>query len=223
MDRLQEWITHVFDHPVAGDIRDSWYWAEDAPEWEGARADIPALIAQTFEHSGELLARFSNAELDQGFWFLVGDSSPAKFMLALVDSKIPLTTRLRALRSFVPLFEQVMAIRCSADLSLPAKFVNPLNSACCMWWDLLWYQFTEDAFPREPDRVQFDAEILATLRRLLAIPHDACRESALHGLGHWARRCPQATGIVDEFLSGTPGLRPELIAYAEDARTGKVL
>lgn len=61
------------------------------------------------------------------------------------------------------------------------------------------------------------------LRRLLAIPHDACRESALHGLGHWAHHYPQVAGIVDEFLSSAPGLRPELIAYAERARIGNVL
>jgi hypothetical protein len=82
-----------------------------------------------------------------------------------------------------------------------------------MWWDLLWYQLTED----------IDSEILATLHLLLSIRHDACQESSLHGLGHWARRCPQAADIVDEFLFSASGLRPELIAYAELARIGRVL
>jgi hypothetical protein len=212
MTKVQEWVAYIFDHPIVGHMEKEWYWAEDAPEWQGAREKVPALIAETFEHGGELLASFSDEQLDQGFWFLVGNAPP-DFMLTLVDPKIALATRLRALRSFVPLFEQVMAARCSVDLSHLADFANPLNSACYMWFDLLWYQFPED----------IDAEVLATLRRLLAVPHDACRESALHGLGHWARRCPQAADIVDEFLSSASGLRPELIAYAERARVGKVL
>jgi hypothetical protein len=209
MTQLQEWITFIFDHPVASP---EWYWSEDAPEWQGAREEVPALIAETFEDAGELLARFSDEQLDQGFWFLVGNTPP-DFMLTLVDATITLTARLRALRSFVPLFEQVMAARCSAHLSHLAEVANPLNDACYMWWDLLWCQIPED----------IDAEILVTLRRLLGVPHDACRESALHGLGHWARRCPQAADIVDEFLSSTSGLRPELIAYAQQVRIGKVL
>src|SRR5580658_3798521 len=113
MDQLQEWITYVFDHPVANP---EWYRSDDATEWQGAPEDVLALIAETFEHGGELLARFTDAQLNQGLRFLVGGGSP-DFMLTLVDPLIPLAVRLRTLRSFVPLFEQVMEIRCSSHLS----------------------------------------------------------------------------------------------------------
>ena len=224
MDQLQEWITYIFDHPVASDIREAWYWSEDAPEWHGAYDQIPVLIAETFERGGNLLAPFSDEQLDQGFWFLVG-SSPQHFKDTLIDPQIPLTIRLRALRSSLPLFEQVMAIRCSSHLSHLAEqaAANPLNSACYMWWDLLRLPILELRGPAESERDLFHSEILVILRRLLAIPHDACRESALHGLGHWVRHYPQAAEIVDDFLSNTPGLRPELIAYAQRARIGNVL
>jgi len=220
MDQLEAWITYIFDHAVA---ERKWYWSENPPEWQGAPEDVPALIADTFEHGGELLARFSDEQLDQGFWFLL-DGGPPDLFLALVDPEISLATRLRALRSFVPLFEQVMAIRCSSHLShLDEQPANTLNSACYMWWDLLWYQLKDDDPLQEQGRVHFDADILAIQRRLLAIPHDACRESALHGLGHWARHYPQVAEIIDDFLSSTPGLRPELIAYAQRAKIGNVL
>ena len=63
--------------------------------------------------------------------------------------------------------------------------------------------------------------MLSVLRRLLAIPHDACRESALHGLGHWQLEYPEAAAeIIDEFLEASNDLRSELIAYAEQARIG---
>ena len=47
-DGFEVWIAHVFDHP--------------------APARVVGHIAETFERSGELLARFSDARLDEGFW-----------------------------------------------------------------------------------------------------------------------------------------------------------
>jgi hypothetical protein len=227
---LPNWIAHVFDHPVA---RPRWHASPDAPEWHDRPEHIAMLVADTFEHSGELLARFSDAQLDQGFWYLLGGSD---FMRVLVDppdrlhaagvtlrSKAPrnvlASVRFRALRSFVPLFEQVMAVRCSPHLlHLAEPGANPLNSACYMWWDM----FPIHGSPDEPDRAEFDAEVLNVQRRILAIPHDACRESALHGLGHWALYYPRVSEIISEFLRHTRGLRPELVVYAEHAKTGRV-
>ena len=217
VESLQAWITHVFDHPVTDP---EWYWSSEAPATaHEAPEEIPAHIAETFEHGSELLSRFSDEQLNQGFWYLFGNSSP-DFMLTLLDEKIPLPVRLRALRSFVPLFEQVMATRCSSHLSHQDEpGASPLNIACYMWFDELLDRFS----PRQLERAKLDKELLFILRRLLAIPHDACLESALHGIGHWARHYPQFGAAVDEFLYATAGLRPELIAYAERARAGNIL
>ena len=212
---LARWIEYVFDHGVTDT---AWYWAEDAPEWEGPSGQVATHIAETFENSGRSLARFSDEQLNQGFWFLVGGASQ-EFMFALVDPGVPSPSRFRALRSFVPLFEQVMAARCSPHLShLDEPGANPLNSACYMWWDIL----PIDGCPEEPARAGFDAEVLVVLRRLLAIPHDACRESALHGISEWSIYYPQVSGIVEEWLGCAPGLRPELVSYAQLAKVGNV-
>jgi hypothetical protein len=213
---LSAWIAHVFAHPVADP---AWHWSPDAPTWEGSPEQIAKLVAETFERAGELLARFSDTELNQGFWYLV-DASGSNFMFALVDPEVPQTTRLRALRSFVPLFEQVTAVRCSPHLShRDERPANPLNGACYMWWDILPIH----GRPEEPGRTEFDAEVLRVLPRILAIPHDACRESALHGVSEWVRYYPSAEAIVDDWLSRTPGLRPELVSYANRAKIGMVL
>jgi hypothetical protein len=212
---LAKWIEHVFDHPVTDP---AWHWALDAPKWEGPPAQVATHIAQTFEDSGRLLAGFSDEQLNQAFWFLVSNIC-SEFMYALVDPAVPSASRLRALRSFVPLFEQVMATRCSPHLShLDEHGANPLNSACYMWWDIL----PINACPEEPARAEFDAEVLAVLRRLLAIPHDACRESALHGISEWSMNYPQVSGIVEDFLACTLDLRPELVSYAQRAKVGNV-
>jgi hypothetical protein len=212
---LTNWIAHVFDHPVTD--RD-WYFELDAPVWEDSPEHVATLIGDTFEQSSELLARFTDAQLDQGFWYLVGESG-SDLMSALVDPNVPLATRLRALRSFVPVFEQVMAVRCSPHLShLDEQPANPLNSACYIWWDIL----PISGEPENTSRAQFDAEVLRVLARLLSIPHDACRESALHGISEWYFHYPRAEAIVDEWLARTPGLRPELVAYAQRAKVGNV-
>ncbi len=213
---LSDWIAHVFDHPVADP---AWYWSTDEPVWEGSSEDTVAFIANAFERSGELLARFTDAQLHQGFWYLV-DNGFSEFMYGLIEPAVPWPARLRALRSFVPLFEQVMAVRCSPHLlHLDEQPANPLNPACYMWWDIL----PISGKPAEPRRAQFDAEVLRVLSQLLSIPHDACRESALHGLGHWQIHYPAAETIIDEWLARTPGLRPELVSYAERAKVGGVL
>jgi hypothetical protein len=218
VERLQVWISHVFDHPVT---EPAWYWSEDefSDEWPDAPAIVVTHIAETFEQGRELLSRYSDEQLDQGFWYLFDDSRPG-FMRTLLDEEIPVAARLRALLSFVPLFEQVMAPRCSPVLShLHEQPTNPLNSACYMWFDEVLDRF----FPERLERSQLEKELFLVLRPLLAVPHDACRESALHGVGHWVRQYPQLAHTVDEFLSNTHDLRPELIAYAERARVGNVL
>jgi hypothetical protein len=210
---LSEWIAHVFDHPVT---EPAWHRGGNAPQWEDSPERNTAFIADAFERSGELLVAFSDEQLNQGFWYLVSNSC-SDFMYSLVDQSVPPPLRLRALRSFVPLFEQIMAARCSPHLShLDERGANPLNSACYMWWDILPIHGRPDV----PERAEFDSEVLVVLRRLLAIPHDACRESALHGIGHWCIYYPSVTNTIDEFLSRTPDLRPELAAYAVHAKSG---
>jgi hypothetical protein len=162
-----------------------------------------------------LLARFSDAQLNQGLWYLVSNSC-SDHMFSLIEPAVPMPIRLRVLRSIVPLFEQVMAVRCSPHLCyLDEPGANPLNDACYMWWDILPIHGRPDL----SERVEFDAEVLIVLERLLEIEHDACRESALHGLGHWsADYRPQVVAIVDRFLRRTLNLRPELSVYAVRVR-----
>ena len=66
--------------------------------------------------------------------------------------------------------------------------------------------------------------ILDVMTQTLNLDSDACREGALHGLGHWAMYYPKrVAAIIDEFLKKNPDLRPELRNYALGARTGCVL
>jgi hypothetical protein len=225
---LQTWIDYLFDLPVGNP---EWYWSREAQEWVGSRAEIPALIARRFNYGcTELPARFSDEQLNQGFWFLIRHSPP-NFGLVFVDERIPIAARLRALRSFIPLFEQLMALRCTPQLSHLSTIANPLNSACYMWWDLLrftlWDRYTGGVDREEPHDTELHRELIEIMTRLLSIPHEACRESALHGIGHLFRDCPACrrslADVVDRFLVKTTDLTTERAEYAECAKVGDVM
>jgi len=65
--------------------------------------------------------------------------------------------------------------------------------------------------------------VLNVLERTLTIEHRACREGALHGLGHIANSCPEnVREIIDGFLSKNK-LDDKLVAYALKAREGNIL
>lgn len=214
---LSQWIAYIFDHPVADP---AWHFSVDSPLLDPGPTRVAELIAETFEAAGTLLQPFSDAQLNQAFWFLVNSGS-SDYMFCLSNPSVPWPLRRRALRSFVPLFRQVMARRCSPVLShLDEPAASPLNSACYMWWDII-------PLSGSPDWDRLDAalteEVLAVLSELVEIPHDACRECALHGLGHWALFHPRAASIIDAFLARAHGPRPELLAYATQARSGHIL
>jgi hypothetical protein len=213
---LQQWIAHVFDHPVTDP---AWHWATDAPELDPAPGLTAQFIAETFERAGELLASFSDAQINQGLYYMIS-ARTSDYMFALTEKRVPRSLRFRVLRSFVPLFEQIFAVRCSSHLShLDEQPANPLNAVCYMWWDVIPFH----GQPEDPDRTDLDTEALTIMRQQLALPHDACRESALHGLGHWQMDYPDRVGeIIDELFHHSHYLRPELVSYAEQARIGQI-
>ena len=212
---LHSWATWIFDQPVP---EPSLYWNADALGPIEPSADMLTGISQLFESPAAVLGPCSDAQLSQGFWFLCGPESNA--MRGLADEDIVWDVRAGCIRSFVTLFRDLFMARCTPHLSHllrggePETFeISPLNSACYMWWDF-------DCWPAGP---KVNQEFLYVMRQTLALPHDACRESALHGLGHWYRSCPaQTADIIDEFLARNDGIPDELRRYALAARCGCV-
>jgi hypothetical protein len=224
---LRSWIDYVFDHPVSDP---AWHWAPEAARLTLTPTREAELYVETFERSEEMLQRFSSVQVDQGLDYLTSNMC-SSHMFALLDPSVPEATRLRAVRSFVPLFETTMRRRCSERLShLNEPGADPLNSSCYMWWDRLPFCPSP---PHDEDsrlggdqglQARFDEETLRVMTRILGIPHDACRESALHGLGHWHLGYPdEVSSIIDRFLLSSPALREELRVYADAARRGMVL
>jgi len=71
------------------------------------------------------------------------------------------------------------------------------------------------------EKPEVDAACLAVIEKALAMDHDACRESALHGLGHAKWYYPaEVQRIIGDFLKAGKNISPDLWKYAEAAGTG---
>jgi hypothetical protein len=211
----QEWLHHVFDHEVK---EPQWYFETDAPEFKVSPVEITELISQTFRSAGEDLKVFTDAQADQGLWYLVS-SSGSNFMLELKSSKVPLAKRLESIGNIFYLYSDCFAKRCADSLGHLSEAGSPLNSICYMFWDVCPIAYLDDI----PEKQETQEAILAVLKRTLEINHRACREGAFHGLSEMTHACPKEVGeIIDVFLRKNK-LDDKLSAYALAARDGKVL
>jgi len=134
---------------------------------------------------------------------------------------VPWPQRQRCLRAMVPLYAQIFNARCTPALGhLEEQPANPLNLVCYMWWDIL----PVAGQPEMPARRPFDDECLQVMAATLALPNEACQESALHGLGHWANAYPQpVAAIINAYLKREGEIRAPLKAYGQAALSGCVL
>ncbi len=211
-----DWVRHLFDHPV---INPEWYWDEDADAADLAPQRVIAYTTELFERAGDLLSPYSDAQANQGLWFLIWEGGSPLYALADVD--IPIEDRVACIRAIRCLFEQCFVPRCTPHLShCDEPLPGPLNGVCYMWWDI----FPLTGQPEDATRREIDAACLAVMESTLELPSVACQESALHGLGHWGlsyeERCQS---IVSDFIQRHLDLRPELLAYAGRAKEARVL
>ena len=216
---FEEWLRHVFDHPVS-DLNSAWYWDIDRDWWEEDSAATLEFMTRLFEHAAELLQPYSDAQLNQGLWFLVSNAC-SSHMFAPMNESLPWSARRRCILSIHQLYEQCFARRCSSHLShIDEPGANPLNMVCYMWWDIIPLY----GKPDDPAHREMDEAILQVMESTLQLDSIACRESALHGLGHWQHAYPERVGqIIDRFSMRQPDLPEKLRTYMQNAYVGYVL
>ena len=212
-----QWLDFLFDHPVT---EPAWHWSIEADKWVGRPAETVSHLTRTFRESGTALQKYSDAQLNQGLWYLASNAC-SDIAYSLVDEDVPERERLEAIASIPDLFEHCFARRCSDHLAhLDERGANPLNTICYMWWDVLPIQ----GKPEDLARKQTDSAILLVMERILRLESEACRESALHGLGEWHCYYPlNVERIVDGFIWHNRKIRTPLRNYAYAARHGDVL
>lgn len=222
---FEEWIVHVFDHPTTGQ---SWYFALDADWWDAAADPASAIryLTALFEDPVALLEPYTDAQINQGLWFLL-DTSGSEHARQLANPQVPWADRARCVAAMQIIFADLLAPRCTPHLGhLTDGYcadVGPLNMVCYMWWDILPVSACCEQHIDQRDD-QLSAACLPVMEQILTLNSLACRESALHGLGHWCvYHEDRVHAIIDAFLHANPDLPPELRDYAERARTGCVL
>ncbi len=215
---FEEWILFTFDHEAEGPV---WYHASDDDIWDGPSAATIAYLTRLFNDPVPALEGYSDGQLGQGFWYLVSNGG-GDYLRPLLDPTVPLPTRLVCLDAIPTLFEKLFLPRCSPHLShLDEPGTNPINSPIYMWWDIA----PLGAPTQDPEAATINHKILDVMDHILTLPSDPCRESSLHGLGHWASTYPDRTAdIIDRFLHHrATTLRPELLTYANAARSACIL
>jgi len=212
---FEDWVKGIFDRPEGAE---PWYYDYKKQPPEPAPAAGAEYLRRLFTESGVLLAGCSSRQLKDGLWYIF-DPSNSNEIFCLLDAGLPLAERLKTVESIYLLYENCFLGRCTSALShLSEARENPLNVFCYMLWDIAPLPATAG----KTDNAEIDAACLEVMRKALLLPNEACRESALHGLGHAALYYPAETGgIIKSFLA-TPELRPELRRYAQAAAEGMV-
>jgi hypothetical protein len=176
-------------------------------------------------HNAARFADYPPAQVGQVVWCLASEEYGELNVLG--NERIKAEPRALAAMAIAQLFEDLLARVCRRELSQRAKSDAPsrwANMACYMFWDICPIgPQSGRAYVDGPRSIMLDSACLKAVERTLAIPHLACQEAALHGLGHWHRHYPERVAeIVDAFLSRGHGVRTELVAYAMRARAGDV-
>lgn len=214
---FEAWVDHVFDHPIdpPGSF---WYLEFDTDWWAGPPGLTVAYLTRLFEAPEFLRDRFAPEQLEQGLWYVNGSIDP--MTLAFFDRGIKPATRERGLRSVGIFFERFFAIGPSRGLGHRSREAVPIDTVCYMWWD----NFPTYGGPDDVSTPEENALLLGLMQRILEVPSPRCRESALHGLGHWQTYHPEAVGVmINGFLARHPEIDDDLRHYAWQAREGAVL
>jgi GTP-binding protein len=221
---FDEWLKWVFDHPEDKE----WWWDEPDADEGGRWLDRPPVQALTFvtklfENPVTHLSPYTDAQIDQGLWFIVGTANSKHFRW-IIDGRVDLGLRKRCIRSIENLSRELFAPRCSHEVINGTK---PLDSICYMLWDLAFHdadhlEDNSDGTHSELRYPEIDKEAVKTLARIIEIPSIACQQSALHGLGHLVYDAHLGCDVVQKYLDDHPDLRSDVRKYAEQALQGKV-
>ena len=213
---FNQWVTFCFNRPIESPV---WHWSEEYDDFEDFPDDLSIeFLTKLFSSPLETLSSFSDAQVNQGFWYLICTmSSPCIY--ALFSDDIKWENKKDCINSISTLYSEYFATKCSKALSHndpeQAK-ISPINSICYMFWDLIPWQ-------SQTSNNQVYLAYLDVIEEIMNIDHPACQESALHGLGHcYVDHPDRVTKVIDNFLIKNTDINNDLKEYALNAKTGNI-
>ena len=134
-ETFEQWLEFVFDNPVR---KREWYWDEDFDSrWEALEL-TDALIVQYMTRlflEPEVLRPYSLDQVEQGLWFLIGESSPGCSSKTLLRREAALLDRVACIHAMSSFFRNfILAVTpCQFDRHAPTVGVD---GVAYMWWDI---------------------------------------------------------------------------------------
>ena len=163
------------------------------------------------------LDAYNRDQVAQGLWFLLGDSTPGGPQKAVFESSLSLNDRIACVEAIVPFFRDWVIPQTPSSIHDEGSG-DSLTGTIFMWWDVFASRGSSD-----PSERPIDLACLQVMQEILMMYLSICRESALHGLGHWHESYPEAVErIIGEFLDREVAIEPDLRRYALQAQEGSV-
>ena len=190
---FEQFILFLFDRAIPptleGGGEDSWYYSVevtfDANEVAGHYVNL-------FTDPEFLRSRFSQLQLEQGFWAILGPNLSCGAAQLIWLQELPFSMREKCVRAMFHLYERFFAI-------------DPLDTSAYMWWDSLcydWHMGHRSRAKGGEDHLMQDV-MFETLSKILDLDSEACQKAALHGLGHL--RHPSTETVIRGFLDRREG------------------
>ena len=213
---FEDWLRICFDPPAGDDPFGDWYWsAEDDPLDLSPRV-AAAHILRLLDRPGSLLGMHHDNQVASGIKYIFDPGCGGDSRL-IEDPAVSQRDRLEIAARIDRLYGELFVPRCPEVLGHLSEKGGRLAGLAYMFWDIAWFGAPPDA----RDRAEYFDALMDAMARILALPHAAAQEGALHGLGHWNRENPaRARAIIDRWLAEGRPARLELRAYARAARTG---
>ena len=132
---FEQWLEFVFNNPVR--MRE-WYWDEDFDSRLEALELTDAIIVQymtrLFLELG-VLRPYSLDQVDQGLWFLLGESSPGCSSKTLLRHEAALRDRVACIHAMSSFFRNFILAVTPGHFDPKAPTVG-VTGVAYMWWDI---------------------------------------------------------------------------------------
>jgi hypothetical protein len=132
---FEQWLEFVFNNPVR---KREWYWDDDFnSRWEALEVTdvlIVQYMTRLFLESG-VLSSYSLDQVEQGLWFLLGESSPGCSSKALLRREAALFDRVACVHAMSSFFRNFILAVTPAHFDPKGPTIG-VTGAAYMWWDI---------------------------------------------------------------------------------------
>lgn len=214
IEQISSLKSYLFD--TDSTVEDPWYFREYFVEKKYDQSLIVKCAIEVFLELGVLNEEYSTIQIVNGIRYLI-DSSASDFSYSYFSKEVDAGLRKKVIMSMGNLFSNYFEEQCPLVLASDKKKKrSALSSLCYMWWDVL----PRHGVPYQEHNKEIDEAILNVLQNILRQSNIACKESAIHGLGHWCSGYPDEVSLViNRNLQFIP---LELRDYSELARIGRI-